>query len=245
MLKGKNIIVTGVNRGIGEAIVKLFAHNGANIWACARSKNPEMEFRFNNLSKECEVWIKPVYFELGNYASMEQGLKYISQEKMKVDVLVNNAGVTSTALLHEISIDDIKKVFEINFFSQLYIIQKISKLMIRKKEGNIINMASVAGIEHQPGRIAYGASKASIIWATQSLAKEFAPFNIRVNAIAPGAVKTRMTSIYSEEKINKIISEISLGRLAEPNEIAEVVLFLASDKSRYINGEIIKVDGGR
>lgn len=245
MLKGKNIIITGANRGIGYAIVNIFAHNGANIWACARSKNPDMEFKFNALSKECGVWIKPVYFELGDYASMEQGLKYISQEKLQIDVLVNNAGVTSTALLHEISIDNIKKIFEINFFSQLYIIQKISKLMIRKKTGNIINMASVAGIEHQPGRIAYGASKSSIIWATQSLAKEFSPFNIRVNAIAPGAVKTQMTSIYSEKKINKIVSEICLGRLAEPQEIAEVALFLASDKSMYINGEIIKVDGGR
>ena len=106
-------------------------------------------------------------------------------------------------------------------------------------------MASVAGMEHQPGRIAYGSSKAAVIWMTQALAKEFGPFGVRINAVAPGAIKTEMIAEYSEEKINKIVSETSLRRLGNVDEIAEVVLFLASDASSFITGQIIKVDGGR
>lgn len=245
MLKNKNVILTGANRGIGNSILRSMAQNGANIWACARQKNADWEESLEAISKEYEVSIIPIYFDLSDFNSIDAGLQNIFNNEENVDVLINNAGVTSTAMLYQTTLNDIKSVFDINFFSPLYLIQKVSKRMIRKKSGCIINMASVAGIEHQPGRIAYGASKAAIIWATQSLAKELSPFNIRVNAVAPGAVKTRMTSIYDDAKINRIKSEIGLGRLAEPEEIAEVVTFLASDSASYINGEILKVDGGR
>lgn len=245
MLKNKNVILTGANRGIGNSILRSMAQNGANIWACARQKNADWEESLEAISKEYEVSIIPIYFDLSDFNSIDAGLQNIFNNGENVDVLINNAGVTSTAMLYQTTLNDIKSVFDINFFSPLYLIQKVSKRMIRKKSGCIINMASVAGIEHQPGRIAYGASKAAIIWATQSLAKELSPFNIRVNAVAPGAVKTRMTSIYDDAKINRIKSEIGLGRLAEPEEIAEVVTFLASDSASYINGEILKVDGGR
>ena len=177
--------------------------------------------------------------------SIERGLQCIIADRQSIDVLVNNAGVTATALLYQTSIEEIKEIFEVNYFSLLTIVKRISKVMIRQKSGSIVNMASVAGMEHQPGRIAYGSSKAAVIWMTQALAKEFGPFGVRINAVAPGAIKTEMIAEYSEEKINKIVSETSLRRLGNVDEIAEVVLFLASDASSFITGQIIKVDGGR
>ena len=141
--------------------------------------------------------------------------------------------------------EEIRKVFDINYFVPLAIIKKISKIMIRQRDGIIINMASVAGIEHQPGRVAYGSSKAALIWATQGLAKELGAFNIRVNAKAPGAVKTVMTAGYSEDKIKKIIAETALHRMGDMIDIANVVLFLCSKEASFINGQVIKVDGGR
>lgn len=245
MLKGKNVIITGANRGIGKAILEIFARNKANIWACCRKKNPVFEAEVQELAEKNGVWIRPVYFELGDETSIHSGLATILSEKLPIDVLINNAGITATALLQQTTIDEIKHVFEINFFSHLSVIRRVSKSMIRNKNGVIINMASIAGIEHQPGRIAYGSSKAALIWMTQSLAKELGPFHIRVNAIAPGAIQTHMVTDYPEEKITKIVSETGLRRLGNPEEIAEVALFLASDASSYINGQIIKVDGGR
>ena len=145
----------------------------------------------------------------------------------------------------DFGVEKIRKVFDINYFVPLAIIKKISKIMIRQRDGIIINMASVAGIEHQPGRVAYGSSKAALIWATQGLAKELGAFNIRVNAIAPGAVKTEMTAGYSEDKIKKIIAETALHRMGDMIDIANVVLFLCSKEASFINGQVIKVDGGR
>ena len=245
MLRGKNVIITGANRGIGHTLLVMLAKSGANIWACCRKSNSSFEEEIACLAAENRVWIKPVYFELTDSNSIERGLQCIIADRQSIDVLVNNAGVTATALLHQTSIEEIKEIFEVNYFSLLTIVKRISKVMIRQKSGSIVNMASVAGMEHQPGRVAYGSSKAAVIWMTQALAKEFGPFGVRINAVAPGAIKTEMIAEYSEEEINKIVSETSLRRLGNVDEIAEVVLFLASDVSSFITGQIIKVDGGR
>ncbi|MDL2305368.1 SDR family oxidoreductase [Bacteroides sp. OttesenSCG-928-D19] len=245
MLKGKNIILTGSNRGIGISILQALVKNGANVWACCRKPDVDFLSYTEQLSSEYHVWVKVVCFDLNDIESIDLALQSIVDEKEKIDVLINNAGITDTALLQHTTIDKIKEIFEVNYFSQLRVIKKISKAMIRQKKGCIVNMASVAGMEHQPGRIAYGSSKAALIWATQSLAKEFGPFNIRINAVAPGAARTEMTSEYSEEKIKKIVSETSLRRLAEVDEIVKTVIFLCSDNSSFITGQVIKVDGGR
>ena len=202
MLRGKNVIITGANRGIGHTLLVMLAKSGANIWACCRKSNSSFEEEIACLAAENRVWIKPVYFELTDSNSIERGLQCIIADRQSIDVLVNNAGVTATALLHQTSIEEIKEIFEVNYFSLLTIVKRISKVMIRQKSGSIVNMASVAGMEHQPGRVAYGSSKAAVIWMTQALAKEFGPFGVRINAVAPGAIKTEMIAEYSEEKIN-------------------------------------------
>lgn len=245
MLKDKNVILTGCNRGIGFSILHLLVENGANVWACCRKADLDFIAYIKQLSATHNVWIEAIQLELDNEDSIDSALQSIIEQKKTIDVLINNAGVTSTALLLQTTISEIKNVFDINYFAQLAIIRKIGKVMIRQKSGSIINMASVAGIEHQPGRIAYGSSKAALIWATQALAKEFGPYNIRLNAIAPGAVNTEMIAEYSEDKIKKILSETSLRRLGDVDEIAKVVLFLCSDGSSFITGQVIKVDGGR
>lgn len=240
-----NVIITGTNRGIGKSMAEVFAKAGCNVWACARKQNRDFEEFLLKLSQENGVWVKPVYFEMTDEVSLNSGLQTIFADKLPIDVLINNAGISSVGLLNQSKMDDIRKLFEVNFFSVLRMIQLVSKKMMMKRKGVIINMASLAGIEPQPGKIAYGSSKAAIILMTQCLAKELGPLGIRVNAIAPGPTETEMIHQYSDDILKQLSSESSLRRLGRPEEIANTALFLASDQASYINGEIIKVDGGR
>lgn len=240
-----NVIITGSNRGIGKAIVEAFACSGANLWACARKGTPEFESWLKIIASKTGVWIKPVYFELTDTETLNASIKSIIDEGLPIDVLVNNAGISTVGLLSMSKVDDIEKLFDVNFFSMLRVIQNVSKKMIRQRHGVIINMGSIAGIEPQPGKIAYGSSKAAVMMMTKCLAKELGPLGIRVNAIAPGPIETEMIHQYKDEMLQKLASESALRRLGRKEEIAQVVLFLASNQASYINGEIIKVDGGR
>lgn len=241
----KNVIITGANRGIGKVMVETFVSNGYNVWACARKYNLEFEDYLLGLSVKNNVWAKPVYFEMTDESSLTRGLQTIFADKLPIDALINNAGISSVGLLSQTKVEDVKHLFDINYFSVLRIIQLVSKKMMMKRKGVIINMASLAGIEPQPGKIAYGSSKAAIILMTQCLAKELGPLGIRVNAIAPGPIETEMIHQYNDDMLKQLASESSMRRLGKPEEIAQTALFLASDQASYINGEIIKVDGGR
>lgn len=241
----KNAIITGSNRGIGKDILNKFARSGYNIWACARKSTPEFESMLESLAAENNVWIRPVYFDMNDAFSLSEGIQSIIDTKEAVDVLINNAGVSKVGLLSQSKIEDIERLFATNYFAMLRIIQKVSKRMSRQKSGCIINMGSIAGIEPQPGKIAYGSSKAAVMLMTKCLAKELGPIGIRVNCIAPGPIETEMIHQYNDEMLSKLASESSLRRLGKGEEIANVALFLASDNASYINGEIIKVDGGR
>ena len=241
----KNAIITGSNRGIGKSLVEVFAANGYNVWACARKRNSEFEGWLEQTAASNGVWIKPVYFELSDSDSLNSGIQTILDENLPVDVLVNNAGISTVGLLSMSKVDDIVNLFNINYFAMLRVIQKISKRMSRQKSGAIINMGSLAGIEPQPGKIAYGSSKAAVMMMTKCLAKELGPLGIRVNAIAPGPIETEMIHQYKDEMLEKLAAESALKRLGKREEISKVALFLASEESSYINGEIIKVDGGR
>ena len=240
-----NVIITGSNRGIGKAMVETFAASGANIWACARKLTPEHESWLKETAEKNNVFIKPVYFELTDKNALNNGIKSVIADGVPIDVRVNNAGISTVGLLSMSKVEDIEDIFAVNYFAMLRIIQRVSKRMARQKKGVIINMASIAGIEPQAGKIAYGSSKAAIILMTQCLAKELGPLGIRVNAIAPGPIETEMIHQYSDDLLKKLSSESSLKRLGKPEEIARVALFLATDNASYINGEIIKVDGGR
>lgn len=239
------VIITGSNRGIGKAMVEAFATAGHNVWACARKTNPEFESWLKEMAEKAGVWIKPVYFELTDTDALNAGIQSIIDEGETIDVLVNNAGISTVGLLSMSKVDDIENLFAVNYFAMLRIIQKVSKRMSRQRKGVIINMGSNAGIDPQPGKIAYGSSKAAVMMMTKCLAKELGPMGIRVNAIAPGPVETEMIHQYKDDVLKNLASESALRRLGTTEEIAKVAVFLASEQASYINGEIIKVDGGR
>lgn len=240
-----NVIITGSNRGIGKAMVEAFAMAGYNVWACARTANADFELWLNELAEKTGVWVKPVFFELSDAEAVQGGIQAILNEDLPVDVLVNNAGISTVGLLSMSKVDEIERLFDVNYFSMLRIIQKVSKKMAKQRKGAIINMGSLAGIEPQPGKIAYGSCKAAVMMMTRCLAKELGPMGIRVNAIAPGPIETEMIHQYKDEMLEKLASESALRRLGKKEEIAQVAVFLASEQASYINGEIIKVDGGR
>ncbi len=244
-LKGKNAIITGTSRGIGRATLKLFAQSGVNIWACCRNINTEDKELFSNLAEEFGVWIKPVCFDLREEDSINTSVKNIIKEKKPIDILVNNAAVSYGTALSMMPIAQIKEVFDINYFAQLQMIQLVSRVMMRQKNGVIVNMGSVSGMEVYPGNLAYGSSKAALMYATKLLAKEYAPFGIRINAVAPGTVHTDMDSARSEEQLKKVITRTALKRGAAPEEIANVICFLASDAASYMTGSVVVADGGR
>lgn len=241
----KNAIVTGARRGIGKAIVTMFAKNGINVWACASKKNEEFETEMELLAEKHGVWIKTVYFNLANQDETKIALREIFKEKQTIDILVNNAGVPYGGLMQMTSLDKLREVMEINFTAQIHMMQLVSKVMMRQKSGSIINMGSVGGIEAREGYLAYGASKAALLWATRSVSKELAKFNIRVNAVAPGLVETDMGEYKKDDERDKILNAISMKRMGTPEEIANAVLFLATEASSFMTGTILNVDGGR
>ena len=245
MLKGKNVVITGANRGIGWEAVKQFAAQGTNIWVCARCENKVFEEKLIKLSGEYGGWIKPIYFDLSREEDVKRGIKEILAEKLPIDILINNAAVPHGALFQMTPINKLKEVFEINYFMPILIMQLVAKVMVKQKSGVIINMASVGGIETNPGYLAYGSSKAALIWATQSIAKELAAYQIRVNAIAPGLTETEMGNYKSKEEIEEVLKRTPMKRMATPTEIVNTMLFLVSDQSTYITGQVLRVDGGR
>ncbi len=244
LLEGKTALITGCNRGIGKVMLETFAMNGASIWACARKETPEFTTFLNETASKYKVTIRALYFELTSEQEIKDALKVLVTEKCKIDILVNNAGIAHGGFLQMTSLSTIKDVFEINFFSQLLIIQIVSKLMMRNKAGSIINMSSIAGLDAYPGYSAYGSSKAALIYATKTLAKELAPFNIRINAVAPGLTETDMATQMEDKAKDIMVGDSAMKRLAQPHEIANMALFLASDLSSFVNGQVMRVDGG-
>ncbi len=241
----ENVIITGANGGIGKNMVQIFASHGYNVWACYRNLSIEFSSFIEAISQQYQVKVTPIKLDLNDNESIRNGLNLIFDEKKPIDVLVNNAGTYSIGLLNQTKIEDIRKVFETNFFGTLRVIQLVSKKMALKRKGCIINIASLAGIEPQPGKVGYGCSKAALIMATKCLAKELGPLGIRVNAIAPGPIETEMIKQYDEDMRRRLVSDSALRRLGAPIEIAQTALFLASEQASYINGDIIRVDGGR
>ena len=244
LLEGKNAIVTGTARGIGHKIVEVFAANGANIWACARKQTPEMDAFCKELSEKFGVEVKPVYFELTDRNAMKDAFKSIMAEKKPIDVLVNNAGITYNALFQMSNEDKIKESFDINFTSPYLFSQYVIKLMLRAGQGSVVNISSTAAIDGNSGRSIYGATKASVWCASKSMAEELGPKGIRVNCIAPGITQTDMLSSMTEDVINETVMATDSQRAGEPVDIANAALFLASDLSSYITGQILRVDGG-
>jgi 3-oxoacyl-[acyl-carrier protein] reductase len=244
-LDKKNAIITGCNRGIGLEILHRFAKEGANVWACVRKENEDFLKYCAQLEMKYSVSVTPVYFDLQNEEELNHAVKKILSEKKEIDILVNNAGIAYGNLFQMTSMTKLKEVFEINYFSQIRMMQMVSRYMMKQKKGSIINMASVGGIEANPGYLAYGSSKAALIWATKCLAREVGSYQVRVNAVAPGLVDTSMGHYKSEEERENVLARTPLQRMGTSAEVASAVLFLASDESSYVTGQVFRVDGGR
>lgn len=244
ILEGKNAIITGCPRGIGNAILENFAKHGANVWACARKLTPDFEARCNELSVKYAVQIEPLCFDMKNREEMKKAVQLVMKSQKKVNVLVNNAGITYNALYQLTPEAALREQMEINFFTPFLFTQSIVKLMLRHSSGSIINVASTAAFDANSGRSAYGASKAALSCATRALSREVGMLGIRANVIAPGITDTDMISSMTDIVIDETVAGTDLRRIGSPNDIADVAVYLASDLSTYITGQVIRVDGG-
>lgn len=245
MLKGKNVILTGATRGIGNAILRLFAQNHANMWCLVRKPDDTFIDHVNKLCGEHDIWIKIVTADLESGQSIQNALSDVFAAKQPIDILVNNAAVNAHGTFMMTSQHELDRIFQINYFSHIQIIQMVAKKMIRRKQGNIINITSASGFEHNIGNFSYAGTKALLNWATQTISRELAPYNIRVNAVAPGVTDTDMNFSYEDGISEKVMPKMNIQRKANPMEIAEGVLFLAGEKSSFISGQILRIDGGR
>ena len=243
MLKGKIALITGATRGIGRAIAELYASHGATIILNARDKD-KAEAVARELKEQYNVTVEIVLFDVANYDEVKMGFKELFKITKKLDIVVNNAGILDDALIGMVSHNQIEKTFAINTFGVLYVAQYAARLMNRNKSGSIINISSIIGTNGNEGQAVYGGSKAAVIGITKSLSKELAPSNIRVNAIAPGFIDTEMTQSLTKCKYKERIDSIKMGRIGKPEDIANTALYLASDLSSYVTGQVIGVDGG-
>ena len=245
ILKGKNAVITGSRRGIGRAIVEAFANQGANIWACARKQDEAFIKDMKNIAEKNNVQIWPIFFDVTNETELKNAIQSIRSHKLPVDVLVNVAGIADDSTSFQMTqMDKMKHVFDVNFFAVTMLTQYVSRIMTRQNGGSIINISSIAGLDGTPAQYEYAASKAAILGGTKNLAREFAPFNIRVNCIAPGIIETDMGAQIDEQLKTEILSKVIMKRMGKPEEVANVSAFLASDMASYMTGQIIRVDGG-
>jgi 3-oxoacyl-[acyl-carrier protein] reductase len=244
LLTGKNILITGCARGIGRALLKACAENGANVWANARKESPDFEDMCRKVSEEYSVKVTPVYFDLKNKDEIVAAVKKIRSEKVTIDGLVNNAGITYNALFQMSSESELNENIKVNFTGPLILTQYICKLMVRQNSGSIVSITSSAAHDANSGRAIYGASKAALSCATKALSREVGYLNIRANNIAPGITATDMLESMTADVIDETASLTSLKRCGKPSEIANVAIFLLSDWSSYLTGQTIRVDGG-
>ena len=237
--EGKIALVTGASRGIGRAIAETLAARGAKVIGTATSENGAQA-----ISDYLGANGKGLMLNVTDPASIESVLEKIRAEFGEVDILVNNAGITRDNLLMRMKDEDFDAVIDINLKGVYLVTKAVSKIMMKQRSGHIINMTSVVGVIGNAGQTNYAASKAGVIGFTKSCAKELASRGITVNAIAPGFINTDMTDVLPEKVKEAMVTEIPLGRMADAEEVATVVTFLASDFANYITGQVINVDGG-
>lgn len=239
-LSGKKALITGASRGIGRAIADLFLAQGAAVWGIS-SKHPD---DLKERQEKANGLLHWTIADLGKLGELEKNINTLIKESGGFDILVNNAGITKDNLSFRMSLEDFQKVLDVNLTASFVIARTVGGDMIRRRTGSIINMTSVVGIHGNGGQSNYASSKAGLIGLTKSLAKETASRGVRVNAVAPGFIESDMTAAMPADAREKMVEQIPLKRVGQGEDVANVVLFLASDLSSYITGEVIAVDGG-
>lgn len=243
MLTDKVCIVTGGSRGIGKAISQLLAQNGATVYATASTENT-IEGWASDYNTSVKGEIRQLYFDVSDERAVRDAILKVKKECKHIDGLVNNAAVEYNELIGMIDMTHAKKMFAVNVFGTINMLQVVSKVMSRQENGgSIINIASMTALRGNRGQAVYSATKGAVISFTKSAAKELASKKIRVNAIAPGLTNTDMMKQVDPQKLDERIHNICMGRLAEPEDIAGACLFMLSDLSNYVSGQILAVDG--
>ena len=240
LLREKVALITGASKGIGRETAKRFAEEGAILYVTA-TKVGSLDSLISELPDGCDA--TPLYFDVTDTSACKNAIMTIKKNHGRLDVLVNNAGIMHDNVIGMIGDRLIRDVFDVNVFAVINMIQFANKLMKRQKSGCIINISSIVGIEGAAGQLVYSASKGAVAALTKAAAKELAPYGIRVNAVAPGLINTGLLQAIGEEKIAENLKNVKMGRLGEPLDVANVIVFLASNLSAYVTGEIIGVDG--
>ncbi len=243
MLNGKVVIVTGAGRGIGRAMATLFAQNGAIVYANDVREGSVEEWNAEvNASAPGEV--RSLYFNICSEAEVKTAVMQVKKECGHIDGLVNNAGVEFNELIGMISQSNMEKMFSVNVYGTIQMLQVVSRVMGRQENGgSIVNITSMTALRGNRGQLVYSATKGAVVSITKSAAKELAERKIRVNAIAPGLTNTEMMKQADPEKLQSRIANICMGRLAEPEDIAKACMFLLSDLAGYVSGQVLAVDG--
>ncbi len=245
LLKDKVCVITGAGRGIGRVIAEQFAHDGAIVYVNDLQLG-DMEEWASECAKRNQTKVVPICFDVTDSSALKSGLMSVYKSEGRIDCVVNNAAIIANQKLGMVTKPLLEKMYSVNVFAVIDMLQIASRLMARTGGGNFVNIASVTGVVGSPGQVAYSSSKGAVIALTKSAAKELAPQKIRVNAVAPGIIRTeRFEELYevSGDKIDDRISRIALGRLGTPQDVANAVSFLASDRASYISGHILGVDG--
>lgn len=237
------VLITGSTRGIGYATAVQAAKQGYTVILNGRDKHQLVAIK-GELEKLYKVVVYILPYDVTDLDAVKQAFIWIKKNVGRLDILVNNAGVMEDSLLGMLRPDQLQKMLDVNVKAAIYHMQFASRAMTKQKYGSIINVSSIMGRFGNTGQIAYSASKAALLGATYSAAKELAPLNIRVNAIAPGFIETDLTNGYTDKAKQQTIEQIKMGRAGKAEEVANVIMFLASDASSYVTGQVIGVDGG-